>query len=192
MHGDGPQDRTSGGGYAPLIKVFLEAGIAVASWDKPGIGDSHGQWLDQSMVDRAQEVSAGLSALVRRVEDTPVGAIGFSQAGWVLPRLRAEDADFLVLVGPAVSLRQQGEYYTATRLRRAGATEPDIRRAIAKSGPEDDRIFGDGARYDAGRVPDDISEARWGFIKRNRNTRMPGVFWSGWMPPSTPFGVGMI
>ena len=36
VHGDGPQDRTSQGGYAPLVNALLDAGIGVASWDEPG------------------------------------------------------------------------------------------------------------------------------------------------------------
>ena len=55
VHGDGPQDRRASGGYAPLINWSLDAGIAVASWDKARIGMSGGNWLDQSMSDRAAE-----------------------------------------------------------------------------------------------------------------------------------------
>ena len=49
VHGDGPSGRTAGDGYNPLINALLDRGIAVASWDKPGIGESGGNWLDQSM-----------------------------------------------------------------------------------------------------------------------------------------------
>ncbi|MHA3913752.1 alpha/beta hydrolase [Halovulum sp. GXIMD14793] len=42
VHGDGPQDRSLQGGYAPMINMLLESGIAVASWDKPGVGSSSG------------------------------------------------------------------------------------------------------------------------------------------------------
>ncbi|WP_260081260.1 alpha/beta hydrolase family protein [Phaeobacter inhibens] len=120
VHGDGPQDRVSGGGYAPLINVFLDQGIAVASWDKPGVGASGGNWLHQSMADRASETSAALSLLNQRFDDMALGAVGFSQAGWVLPQLTRRDADFLVLVGPAVSWQDQGDYYTRVRLAQDG------------------------------------------------------------------------
>ena len=117
VHGDGPQDRLSGGGYVPLINALLEAGITVASWDKPGIGASDGDWRDQSMEDRARDVRAALAALPTGPKR---GALGFSQAGWVLPKLRAPDADFLVLIGPAISWQEQGAYYSSRR----GASGP--------------------------------------------------------------------
>lgn len=167
VHGDGPQDRTSAGGYAPLINALLDAGIAVAAWDKPGVGDSLGNWLDQSMADRAVEVQAALGALRRRLEGLAVGALGFSQAGWVLPRLSSGDADFLVLIGPAVSWQRQGVYFTRTRLRLSGEDAAGIDRRLARSAADDDRLFGPAAA-DPATLPDGMGLDRWGFIRRNR------------------------
>lgn len=168
-HGDGPQDRFAGGGYQPLINALLDAGIAVASWDKAGIGGSQGNWLDQSMEDRAVETGSALDALAMRIDDAPVGALGFSQAGWVLPRLAPNQADFIVLVGPAVSWRDQGTYYTATRLRLKGASETEISEALAQAADENERLFGAEAQFDPSQFSDDMDEARWAFIQRNRN-----------------------
>ncbi|MEO0385405.1 MAG: alpha/beta hydrolase [Pseudomonadota bacterium] len=168
-HGDGPQDRFAGGGYQPLINTLLDAGIAVASWDKAGIGASQGNWLNQSMEDRAVETASALDALALRIDDAPIGALGFSQAGWVLPRLAPNQADFIVLVGPAVSWRDQGAYYTATRLRLEGASETEIAEALARARVENERLFGTDARFDPGQFSDDMNEARWAFIQRNRN-----------------------
>lgn len=167
VHGDGPQERTSAGGYAPLINTLLDAGIAVASWDKPGVGGSQGNWLDQSMEERASEASSALNALTLRFEDINVGALGFSQAGWVLPRLPQETADFIVLVGPAVSWQDQGTYYTRTRLRLAGASEAEIAQTLAAARLENERIFGPNAGFDL--APVDMNRDRWAFIQRNRN-----------------------
>lgn len=170
VHGDGPANRTVDDGLAPFIHAMLDARIAVASWDKPGIGGSTGTWLGQSMADRAAEAAAALQGLHQRLPDVQVGALGFSQAGWVLPKLREEDADFLVLVGPAVSWQQQGDYYTRTRLERSGAgmSPAEIEAALAEGTERDERLFGPDALYDPTALPDDMSEARWGFIRRNR------------------------
>jgi hypothetical protein len=54
IHGDGPQDRWSDGGYIPLVNFLVSQGIAVFSWDKPGVGESTGNWLAQTMSDRAR------------------------------------------------------------------------------------------------------------------------------------------
>lgn len=168
-HGDGPQDRFAGGGYQPLINALLDAGIAVASWDKAGIGASQGNWLDQSMEDRAVETAGALDTLATRMNGASVGALGFSQAGWVLPRLAPNQADFIVLVGPAVSWRDQGAYYTATRLRLEGASESEIADALARAESENERLFGAEAQFDPSQFSDDMDEARWTFIQRNRN-----------------------
>lgn len=170
VHGDGPADRLAGDALALFINTVLDAGIAVASWDKPGIGGSTGDWLSQSMGDRAVETAAALQVLQDRLSTVQVGALGFSQAGWVVPKLTAEDADFLVLVGPAVSWQQQGDYYTRTRLERSGLglNPADIEAAVAVETERDDRFFGPDAAYDSANLPGDMSEARWGFIQRNR------------------------
>ncbi|GAB5510191.1 MAG: CocE/NonD family hydrolase [Hyphomicrobiales bacterium] len=170
VHGDGPADRLAGDALALFINAMLNAGIAVASWDKPGIGGSTGEWLSQSMEDRAVETAAALQALQDRLPNAQVGALGFSQAGWVVPKLTAEDADFLVLVGPAVSWQQQGDYYTRTRLERSGLglSPAEIEAALAVETERDERLFGPNAIYDRAALTDEMSEARWGFVQRNR------------------------
>ncbi|WP_449101663.1 alpha/beta hydrolase family protein [Pseudomonas veronii] len=166
VHGDGPQDRTSQQGYDPLINALLDAGIAVVSWDKPGIGDSPGNWLSQSMTDRYVDVRSALSALRSRLPAIPVGALGFSQAGWVLPRLASGDADFLVLVGGAVSWQRQGDYYTRTRLQRTGMSEPDIDATMARIAAADERLFAS-AQVPPVALLDGMSAERWAFVRRN-------------------------
>lgn len=166
VHGDGPQDRTSAGGYAPLINVFLEAGLAVASWDKPGIGASGGNWLDQSMDDRAVETRSVLALLKDRFGGIPVGAVGFSQAGWVLPKLTQVCTDFIVLIGPAVSWQDQGDYFTRVRLQREGLSPAEISAALVAEKRADAHAFGEGVRFE--NAPHGMSRDRWQFIQRNR------------------------
>ncbi|MEL6586622.1 MAG: alpha/beta hydrolase [Pseudomonadota bacterium] len=166
VHGDGPQDRVSGGAYAPLINILLDQGIAVASWDKPGIGASEGAWRTQSMADRTVEAQAAMAQLQHRFDGIALGAMGFSQAGWVLPHLTEHDADFQVLVGPAVSWQAQGAYFTRTRLERSGLTGADLTRAIAAQDRANDRAFGPGAHIND--RPADMAPDRWRFIRTNR------------------------
>lgn len=149
--------RTSAGGYAPFINTLLDAGVAVASWDKPGIGVSEGDWLSQSMDDRANETRAALAALSGRMEGLSVGALGFSQAGWVLPRISAQDTAFLVLAGPAISWRSQGAFNTRTRLKRSGMGDADVEQAVEQKRLEDERLFGAGAHYDPALLPAEIT-----------------------------------
>ncbi len=119
VHGDGPQDRYSSDGYLVPMRLLLEAGIGVFSWDKPGVGVSEGNWLHQSMSDRAREADAALRAVqqIDYVDATKVGFLGFSQAGWVVPEAvdPGSTAAFAILVGGAVNWEEQGAYYGRQR-----------------------------------------------------------------------------
>ena len=166
VHCDDPQDRCSFGGYAPIINTFLDHGIAVAAWDKPGVGRSEGNWLNQSMADRTAETRLALAHLGKRFKGVPIGAIGFSQAGWVLPRL-TDDANFLVHIGPAVSWRDQAEYFTRTRLRLEGSQPETITNTLQEMRESNERLFGNDTQISD--VPDGMSQDRWHFVRENRN-----------------------
>jgi dipeptidyl aminopeptidase/acylaminoacyl peptidase len=47
VHGDGPNNRTSGVTYPPIMQRMLHAGYATLAWDKPGTGESTGK-IDRS------------------------------------------------------------------------------------------------------------------------------------------------
>jgi pimeloyl-ACP methyl ester carboxylesterase len=168
VHGDGEQDRTMSGGYAPMINALLDRGIAVVSWDKPGVGASEGNWLQQTMSDRTDETRSVLDFMRARFEGAGIGALGFSQAGWVLPSLTRADADFIVLIGAAVSWQAQGDYYTRQRLRGEGVGEQQIQSVLAAQRREDDRLFGIAATADD--APAGMSPDRWRFIRQNRQS----------------------
>ncbi|MCS5992147.1 hypothetical protein LNP02_28885 [Klebsiella variicola subsp. variicola] len=86
-HGDRPQDRWSEGGYILLVNFLISQGIAVFSGDKPGVGQSTGNWLAQTMSDRSEEAVIALQKLREQPElkNSRGGYLGFSQAGWVVP-----------------------------------------------------------------------------------------------------------
>ncbi|WP_447877297.1 alpha/beta hydrolase family protein [Serratia fonticola] len=111
VHGDGAQDRWSEGGYIPLVKFLVAQGIAVYSWDKPGVGASSGNWLAQTLSDRADEAASALRKLKQEPEfkHSDIGFLGFSQAGWVVPKASQQvKTDFVILVGAAINWRAQG------------------------------------------------------------------------------------
>ncbi len=57
VHGDGAQEATQNGSYRPLMERFAKQGYISVSWDKLGVDNSSGNWLNQSMEDRANEVN---------------------------------------------------------------------------------------------------------------------------------------
>lgn len=144
VHGDGAQDRWSEGGYLPLVNFLVEEGIAVFSWDKPGIGESRGNWLAQTMDDRADEAATVLHALRQEpaLRQSQAGFLGFSQAGWVVPAASDKaQADFAILIGPAINWRDQGFYYLRQRLTVMGKSKGDIAKAVENDTTEFERQF---------------------------------------------------
>lgn len=132
VHGDGSQDRWSEGGYIPLVKFLVSQGIAVFSWDKPGVGNSTGNWLAQTMSDRADEAVLALKKLREQPElkKSRGGYLGFSQAGWVVPQaIQLTATEFAVLIGAAINWRDQSIYYTGQRLKVEGRSLNDIQDA---------------------------------------------------------------
>lgn len=175
VHGDGPADRYAGGGYMPLISTLLDNGIAVYSWDKPGVGESSGDWLSFSMEDRAGLAAAALDAVKAQPEfqSSRTGFVGFSQGSWVVPILAEAPAraDFFVIIGGAVNWLHQGRYYTKRRLELAGADLKTIEATLADDDAGNEKLLSDGYSYEAYLADHSngapMSEARFAFVRKN-------------------------
>lgn len=174
VHGDGPADASRDSFYRPLWESFARAGYASVSWNKPGIEGAPGNWLSQSMHDRAVETEAVLTWARGRGDIDPhrIGVWGISQAGWVLPEVAANHPElrFMILVGPAVNWLRQGEFNLLAELRAEGAGSPEIAAAL-KRRAESVRLLRAGADYDryvASGIDDPpMSADRWRFVRAN-------------------------
>ncbi|WP_026127683.1 alpha/beta hydrolase family protein [Nocardiopsis lucentensis] len=174
VHGDGPVDATHDTFYRPLWEAFARAGYASLSLSKPGVGDSEGDWLDQSMDDRAEETLAAVSWGRARpdIDGHRVGLWGASQAGWVLPKVAARDGAlrFVIAVSPAVDWLRQGRYNLMAELRESEATPGETREALRRR-ETTLRLLREGAdfeRYrDAVGGPQAMTAERWRFVGRN-------------------------
>ncbi|HET6859009.1 MAG TPA: alpha/beta hydrolase [Streptomyces sp.] len=174
VHGDGPVDATHEGGYRPMWEAFAKAGYATLSWDKPGVAGAPGDWLDQSMDDRADETAAAMAWARARpgIDADRVGLWGASQAGWVLPKVADRTrVDFVVAVSPAVNWLRQGRYHLLARLRADGASPARTKREVARSDKVRE-LLARGATFDEyvrarGGDADGMTAARWGFVLRN-------------------------
>ncbi|MCM0151112.1 alpha/beta fold hydrolase, partial [Photobacterium galatheae] len=130
VHGDSAMPYDANGYYPLIWQTLRQQGIAVVSWDKPGVGDSEGNWLAQTMAQRQQEVLA----VAKWVQETHgiapqrTGLFGFSQAGWVVPALAARDDrfGFAIGVGFATNWVEQGRYYTRIQHSQNGASPAQI------------------------------------------------------------------
>lgn len=134
VHGDGEITRDAYGYYKPFIQAFNDAGYAVATWDKPGVGRSTGDWLEQSMMDRTEEVLRVVDHLRQSgdIDGSQIGLIGFSQAGWVMPPAMVADPEltFMISVSPAINWGEQGRYMMKNRMARDSFDHAAVQEAI--------------------------------------------------------------
>lgn len=95
VHGSGAQTRN-----IQLASVLSNYGIAAFVYDKRGVGKSGGTFRDnyeelsQPQIELlAKDASAAVNTIVSldNIKDLPVGLIGISQAGWIIPISASEN-----------------------------------------------------------------------------------------------------
>jgi pimeloyl-ACP methyl ester carboxylesterase len=132
VHGDGPNDRTSGGTYLPIMERMLRAGYATFAWDKPGTGESIGQIDRSRLVDQRAQIVLDAIATVKEHPDIDVehiGLWGVSQAGYVMPTVlsRSNEVAFMIAVScPGAPGVDQGAYLVASQAVCAGLPKEDV------------------------------------------------------------------
>ena len=117
VHGSGPEKR-----MLEMAARLAGRGLAVLTYDKRGVGQSGGVYAGPEVgtnnVDAANlgllaaDASAATNALAAHLPawQGPIGLLGFSQAGWVIPLAATKNpaVGFMVLFsGPVVSAREQ-------------------------------------------------------------------------------------
>ena len=203
VHGDGELERDAYGYYKPIWNELAKKGIASMSWDKKGTGQSTGKWLNQSMEDRAYEVITAIDFIKAdtRFDFSSIGLIGFSQAGWVMPKVAtlSKYPDFIISVSGAINWKRQSNYLTRTRMKLEGATEDAIEAEVRQNEIDFDifnanSTYSDYVTYQKEQCKNEekedcgfMSEERFNFVKKNissdaeqdlKKTRCPifGVF----------------
>lgn len=135
--GSGPAGRDGYGVLPPHWEAFARRGIASLAWDKPGVGESTGDWKSQTNQDRAREVVAAINFLKGRPEIDPrkIGLWGISQAGWILPiaySMAPKDIAFIISVSGPVGTGAEQELYRVSRgLPADGFSAADTEKAVA-------------------------------------------------------------
>jgi len=175
VHGDGPLEYDAHGYYPLIWERLLRQGFAIFSWDKPGLGESTGDWLTQSMQQRQQEVQSAVTFIRDSYgySGSQVGLFGFSQAGWVVPALANNNSDigFIIGVGFAIDWLEQSWYLTHVRLKGQGAHSSMIEAAYALHLKEINFLEQEPS-YDLylkkyGHTSGLMSEARYQFVLKN-------------------------
>jgi len=102
------------GAMAPLWRLVVEhlvsKGIVFFIYDKPGVGLSSGDWVVQTIEERAAELLAAVRFVDDRVPDgIPIGLLGFSEGGVVaeLAATGEPGISFIItLSSPAISMKK--------------------------------------------------------------------------------------
>lgn len=175
VHGDGPIDATHETFYRPMWEAFARAGYASLSWDKPGVGGAPGNWLHQTMADRARETLDAVAWARSRPEIDPerIGVWGASQAGWVMPTVaRNPEVKFVIAVSPAVNWHQQGRFNLLAELAARGASGEEVASALAlrETTLEHLRRRSTFEEYRAAVGSTEITPDRWRFILANHES----------------------
>ncbi|MEK4746290.1 alpha/beta hydrolase [Niallia sp. FSL W8-0177] len=173
VHGDGAQNATQDGGYKPLMERFAKHGFASISWNKLGVGGSSGDWLNQSMDDRAREVEEVIEwAKGQKTFNAEKIIIwGASQAGWVIPKVlkNREDITASILVAPAINWDRQGQYYTMMKMKREDRTNQEISSELNKD-IEESEMIKTGISYEEYKQKtgdSSMSKERYTFVQKN-------------------------
>ena len=118
--------------FAPGL---LERGIAVASFDKRGVGESAGDWRDTGPAEQAADVAAQLACLrAEGVDPARLGLFGHSQGGWVVLEVAASDPSVAFVItnsGPGVTMALQERFATEANMTAAGAPAEAVAGALA-------------------------------------------------------------
>ena len=120
-----------GSDQTPRMREFAsflaDKGISVLTYDKRGVGESGGVYAGPEVgtnnVDSAnltllaKDASATANVLHQRDNSVPIGLVGFSQAGWIIPIAANNNSivEFMVVFcGPLVSTHEQllFQFYT--------------------------------------------------------------------------------
>ena len=135
MHpGSGPSGRDNDVYFPPIREYLLNAGIAVCSFDKRGVGGSTGRWQEAGIIEQAGDL---LACLARLLSDPnvpkPVGLFGHSQGGWVVVEAAGRTPEIAFVVtnsGPGVTPLEQERYSHRTYLAEGGVSDSDMRDAF--------------------------------------------------------------
>ncbi|NIO31909.1 MAG: alpha/beta fold hydrolase [Gemmatimonadetes bacterium] len=154
VHGDGPNNRTSGVTYPPIMERMQRAGYATFAWDKPGTGESTGRIDRSRLVEQRAQIVLDAIALIKDHPDIDaemIGLWGISQAGYVMPRVLSlsDDIAFMIAVScPGEAGADQGVFLLTSQAVCAGLPAEDaeeVERLINGAGRA--QTYGEYVRY---------------------------------------------
>ena len=136
VHGSGPMSGEHARNWEDIGSRLTAAGVAVFGYDKPGCGESGGDWTRLTFADRAAETVAAVAAVAAQpeIDGERIGLLGGSQGGWIAPLAANIDSRIRTIVtfsGPGVSVAESEEYQIGAEGAAEGFTPEEIADALA-------------------------------------------------------------
>jgi uncharacterized protein len=164
--GSGAQDRDYGGVGKAVARHFARSGFVCLTWDKPGVGNSTGDFNTQTFPDRADEALAAVRFLGERpeVRSNQIGLWGHSQGGIVAPLAASMSGRVAFVIevsgwqGPAW---RQDAVRVEAELRTVGIAEADLKEATDFANKRMDLIRGTGPFEDLERAQEQVKDRSW-------------------------------
>ncbi|MGC9671070.1 alpha/beta hydrolase family protein [Planosporangium sp. 12N6] len=134
--GSGPASGAHARNWEDAGARFTAAGLAFYGYDKPGCGESTGDWTRLTFHDRAEETLAAVAAVAAQpgIDGDRIALLGGSQGGWIAP-LAATMSDTVTAIvsisGPGVTVAESEEYQIGAEGVREGYTAQEIADALA-------------------------------------------------------------
>ena len=157
VHGSGQEPRMK-----KLASLLAENGISVLTYDKRGVGESGGVYAgpevgtnnvsSTNLILLAEDGNAAVNELYHRDKNIPIGLVGISQAGWIIPIAASNNSlvEFIVLFsGAVIPTLEQLRFQFFTNGKSDfwdNHTESEVRERIC-SDVEDTSYFSDADRY---------------------------------------------
>jgi pimeloyl-ACP methyl ester carboxylesterase len=130
-HGAEPGERTHRG-YRSWAERFRSRGVAALIFDKRGVGDSEGQFVEAPDLEiPAADLLAWVELLAARddIRGNRIGVLGWSQGGWIGPLAasKSDKVSFVVAIsGPGVSPLEQNIYDKTNQFEATGAPAEQV------------------------------------------------------------------
>ena len=140
VHGAGPEVRLR---YGAFVATLVDAGIAMFSYDKRGVGESQGSCCpgDNGHFNLlSADVAGAVAALASRadVRADRIGLMGASQAGWIAPKAATMSGKiaFIALASATpLTERLTNLYERLARGDEGQLSSEEISRRLASNGP---------------------------------------------------------
>jgi dipeptidyl aminopeptidase/acylaminoacyl peptidase len=135
VHGDGLARRNPSGSPNRIMRSFLDIGFACFFYDKPGYGESTGEFTKGKLFEeRASILVDGVNVLKKHPAINPeqIGLRGISQAGYVMPKAitMTKDIAFMIAIScPAMDSFDQSAYLVEKQFLCEGYDEEEAKKA---------------------------------------------------------------